>query len=97
MEKPEQLRCMDCDPRPHPTWKWPEDAPYCPHFTPEWWEKKHGYKRRWGDASVMRFPVLEILRKETDREIRYLILNAELRRPVELYFSKGTDHSWGSY
>ncbi len=85
----EQVRCMDC------TWHkaiesdWPEDAPHCAHLTPEWWEK-HGYERGWGDAAVERFPVLEILRRETDHEIEYLILNAELRRPVRIYFTKGT-------
>lgn len=38
----------------------PEDF-ICKHFQPSYWEGR-GYKRNWGDAAVMMWPRMEILR-----------------------------------
>jgi hypothetical protein len=87
--------CMDCSwhnahPIPEPT---PEDY-VCPHWTPEYWEAQ-GYQRNWGDAAVMHWPELEILRKEENGETRFVILAPRvLRRPVELY---AEGFGWGCY
>lgn len=70
-------------------WRFPEahtwrNKPYCPHFTPEWWEEQ-GYSRRWGDAAVNNFPHLEILRRETDEGCEFVVLAPDVtRRPVRI-------------
>jgi hypothetical protein len=69
---------------------------YCRHLTPEWWESQ-GWERAWGDAAVMAWPELEILRREDDEQFRYVILNGNLRRPVKIYAMKDGSDSWGSY
>jgi hypothetical protein len=69
---------------------------YCKHFTPEWWASQ-GWERGWGDAAVMAWPDLEILRREDGDSFRYLILNGKLRRPVEIYAAKDGSSSGGSY
>jgi hypothetical protein len=68
----------------------------CKHFTPEYWEAK-GYVRNWGDAAIVALPVLEILRKEDETYTKYLIIQPQLRRPVEIYVDKVNNSSWGSY
>ena len=75
---------------------WPQDAKYCPHFTPEWWVAQ-GYERYWGDAAVNDFPNLEILRKESDTRVDYIILNERTRRPITIWMNKETGDSWGGY
>lgn len=35
---------------------------FCEHWRPEHWENR-GYVRDWGDAAVMNWPHMEILRK----------------------------------
>ena len=69
---------------------------YCKHLTPEWRESQ-GWERDWGDAAVMMWPDLEILRREDGDFFRYLILNGKLRRPVEIHAAKDGSSSWGSY
>ena len=69
---------------------------YCKHLTPEWWESQ-GWHRNWGDAAVMMWPELEILRRDDGDSIRYLILNGKLRGPVEIFAAKDGSGSWGSY
>ena len=69
---------------------------YCKHFTPEWW-KAQGWKRNWGDAAVMGWPLLEILRK-ADMEKGYcefLILCPQLRRPITIRCKD--PYAWGGY
>ncbi len=82
-----------------------EDAPgfICEHWQPEHWESR-GYQRDWGDAAVMNWPQMEILRKEevTDQEMKvsFVILAPyAMRRPVIIY-AKAPDNriwAWGSY
>jgi len=68
---------------------------YCIHFTPEYWVEQ-GYERDWGDAAVMNWPHLEILRQQTGQDCRFVILAPHAqRRPVELYASD--PHAWGAY
>lgn len=68
---------------------------YCVHFTPEYWVEQ-GYERDWGDAAVMNWPRLEILRQQTGQECRFAVLAPHSqRRPVELYSSD--PHAWGVY
>lgn len=72
----------------------------CEHFRPDHWVAK-GFVRNWGDAAVMNWPHLEILRKEDGEEVQYVILcPLTTRRPVIIFAKKG-DHqggfSWGSY
>jgi hypothetical protein len=68
---------------------------YCVHFTPEYWVDQ-GYERDWGDAAVMNWPHLEILRQQTGQDCRFVILAPHAqRRPVELYASD--PHAWGAY
>ena len=61
-----------------------DSLPLCEHFTPEFWESQ-GFQRNWGDAAVMGFPILEILKKETASGTEFIILSDKLRRPVHLY------------
>lgn len=71
----------------------------CRHFRPEYWEEK-GFKRGWGDAAVMNWPYLEILRREGEGSVEYVVLSPLFtRRPVTIYAhaaKEGID-SWGSY
>lgn len=69
---------------------------HCKHLMPEWWESQ-GWQRKWGDAAVVSWPDLEILRREDGDSFRYLILNGNLRRPVEIYATKDGRESWGIY
>jgi hypothetical protein len=69
----------------------------CKHYDPEYWEAK-GWKRGWGDAAVMGLPdAIEILRREDDGRVEYLILGRKLSRPVKLWFDKESGESWGSF
>jgi hypothetical protein len=93
--------CMDCN-RPDPTEERlleleaiPEGGT-CKHFDPKFWEEK-GYKQNWGDAAVGNTPHLNILRRETENDVEYLILSCHTRRPVEIYMNKKSGYSWGSY
>lgn len=87
-----QSICLDCQmhhpeliPDPIP------DGYICEHFTPEYWVGR-GFERSWGDASVMNWPHLEILRKEVNDEVSFVILAPfSSRRPVVL------SHGWGMY
>jgi hypothetical protein len=55
---------------------------YCRHFSPVYWVRR-GYERGGGDAAVMNWPHLEILRGETPDGIEFLILAPHAtRRPV---------------
>lgn len=77
---------------------------FCEHWRPEYWEAR-GYVRGWGDAAVMNWPQMEILRKEerTDSEVhvRFVILAPyALRRPVVIFATAGLEarfHAWGAY
>lgn len=85
--------CFDC--HAHHAERVPDPIPdgyICEHFTPEYWEKQ-GYVRGWGDASVMNWPHLEILRKEVKRgDVSFVVLAPfSARRPVIL------EHGWGMY
>lgn len=72
----------------------------CEHFCPEFWMER-GFFRNWGDAAVMNWPHLEILRKDDEKEVVYVILAPFItRRPVTIYAKKGEtpgQFSWGSY
>lgn len=81
--------CMDCNVRSDQV---PEDW-ICPHLRPEHWVEK-GFVRNWGDAAVMRWPIMEILRREKDGDVDYVILSMFLRRPVTI---SGKAPSWGGY
>lgn len=69
---------------------------YCKHFQPDWWVKQ-GWVRNWGDAAVMAFPTLEILRREqtTSPKCQFLILCPALRRPVII--TCNDSKAWGSF
>lgn len=68
---------------------------YCVHFTPEHWVEQ-GYERDWGDAAVMNWPDLEILRRQTAKECLFVVLAPHSqRRPVVLHAND--PHAWGSY
>jgi hypothetical protein len=91
--------CMDCTFHHCSTVEELQTIPvggYCKHFTPEWWVEQ-GYVRYWGDAAVNAFPILEILRKETETNTKYLIIQPQLRRTVEIFVDKKTGYSWGSF
>ena len=91
--------CIDCAWHHETTLEGLQAIPlggYCRHLTPEWWESQ-GWQRNWGDAAVMAWPELEILRRDDGDSFRYLILNGKLRRPVEIYAAKDGSGSWGSY
>ena len=69
----------------------------CKHYDPEFWQAI-GWRRGWGDAAVMGLPEsIEILRREDGERVEYLILGRKLRRPVKLWFDKGSGESWGSF
>lgn len=77
---------------------------FCEHWRPEYWEAR-GYVRNWGDAAVMNWPHMEILRREhrTDQmdEISFIILAPNLlRRPLLIDAHAGPDtrlRAWGAY
>jgi len=82
--------CMDCG------LEEPATGP-CPHWLPSYW-KAQGYVRNWGDAAVMAWPRMEILRRETPDEIDYVILApGVLRIPLHIYVRWRTGTSWGMY
>jgi hypothetical protein len=94
-DAPQQCVCLDCWLHSQTGPEMAPDGTYCVHFTPEYWAER-GYKRHWGDAAVMNWPHLEILRRETDdggTEFVILAPHAS-RRPVILY---GFGHAWGAY
>jgi hypothetical protein len=69
----------------------------CPHWKPEYWEKR-GYQRNWGDACINDWPKMEVLRKETDDKVEYLVLAPTvLKHPAIYFFDKRSAVSWGSY
>lgn len=97
--------CLDCGREPYTRleeWRVPDPIPadyICPHFRPEYWEAK-GYARNWGDAAVMMWPDLEILRKGPPFHGGTAWVNASfvilapttgMRRPVIL------EYGWGSF
>lgn len=60
---------------------------YCRHFSPDYWVR-HGYERNWGDAAVMNWPLMEILRRETTDRCEFVILAPQSTRgPVILHSS----------
>lgn len=84
--------CMDC------SWHGadPGDNPdYCKHFLPAHWEAQ-GFTEYWGDASVMMWPKLTIMRRVQGDKAEYVILapDSGMRRPVMLW---GNLPSWGSF
>jgi len=104
-EAPEVI-CMDCSVERSGS---DNSAPvasgtYCEHWLPEHWEAM-GFKRNWGDASVMNWPTMEILRQEerTPRGtvVRFVILAPHaLRRPLVIEASAGPEAhltAWGIY
>jgi len=94
--------CMDCSFHGHDNeevltyLELQPDGGTCKHYDPKYWEEK-GYKQHWGDAAVGNNPHLNILRRETENDVEYLILSCHTRRPVEIYFNKASGYSWGSY
>ena len=76
----------------------------CEHWKPKYWEKK-GFVRNWGDAAVMNWPHLEVLRRENRSseldEVEFVVLAPfSLRRPLELYAKAGPSQrlmAWGAY
>lgn len=76
----------------------------CEHWMPEFWEAK-GFVRNWGDAAVMNWPDLEVLRRETRRgdliEVEFLVLAPfALRRPLKLFARSESLQgfvAWGAY
>lgn len=111
--------CIDCDwhhqhpePLPGVTCR-PNGSPghegeiemgfFCVHWRPEHWEAQ-GFKRHWGDAAVSMWPKMEILRREKDGLVEYVILAPfTLRRPLVIHASRVDEQigflpwSWGSY
>ena len=108
--------CMDCN-----FAKSPPDGPLamefglpnpvpenfiCKHFQPSYWEGR-GYKRNWGDAAVMMWPRLEILRGTfeepwgrggtLEKITRFVILAplTGMRRPVVI--ETKDERAWGSF
>lgn len=76
---------------------------FCKHWRPEFWESR-GYLRNWGDAAVMNWPHMEILRSEErsddGTQVSFVILAPyAMRRPVVIRASTpGSNlHAWGSY
>jgi hypothetical protein len=91
--------CIDCSLHHESTPKELRAIPkggYCKHLTPEYWEKK-GYQRGWGDAAVMAFPHLEILRKDGEEATEFIILNGVIRRPVQITINRKTGSTGASY
>jgi hypothetical protein len=76
----------------------------CEHWRPEFWES-HGFVRDWGDAAVMNWPQLEVLRKELREqgriEVTFIVLAPYvLRRPLKLYAHADSCAElsvWGAY
>jgi hypothetical protein len=77
---------------------------FCKHWRPEHWEAE-GYQRDWGDAAVMNWPTMEILRREVrteqGTEVRFVILAPHaLRRPLMIEATAGPETrltAWGAY
>ena len=91
----EQRICFDCRMNPNSAVMSDIHSNYCVHFTPEYWMER-GFERDWGDASVMNWPYLEILRHQTTEGCKFLVLAPHAqRRPVELYTSD--PRAWGAY
>ena len=97
-----RIDCLSCilgQDAPDEDYQLPEDAKFCRHFLPEYWQTK-GFDRGWGDAAVMNWPHLEILVRrdlgDSDEGARFIILAPySARRPVEIYTSDPYAH--GSY
>jgi hypothetical protein len=91
----EQWICLDCRLDSNGAVMSTIHPKYCAHFTPEFWMER-GFERDWGDASVMNWPHLEILRYQTSDGCTFLVLAPHAqRRPVELYSSD--PRAWGAY
>ena len=84
--------CMDCHAGdlayPKDSQGRPAPGFFCKHWTPEYWVTK-GYERGWGDASVMNWPVMEVLRlierNDSFQQVSFLILAPyALRRPLRI-------------
>lgn len=91
----QQRVCIDCQyHQPQPSLS-REHPGYCVHLTPDYWADQ-GWERNWGDAAVMAWPTLEILKRRQSDRIEYLILNGELRRPVRLYVTTSVN-GWGAF
>jgi hypothetical protein len=85
--------CLDCKLHQTSATLSSSHPEYCVHFTPEFWAEQ-GYERDWGDAAVMNWPYLEILRQQTAQDCRFVVLAPHSqRRPVELYTSD--PGAWG--
>jgi hypothetical protein len=68
---------------------------FCRHFTPEYWVRK-GFDRGWGDAAVMNWPLLEVLRRQEASRTEFVLLAPYgTRRPVVLY--SDDPRAWGAY
>lgn len=97
-----RIDCLSCvlgQDAPDDDYQLPDDARFCRHFLPEYWQSK-GFDREWGDAAVMNWPQLEILVRrdigDSDEGARFIILAPySARRPIEIYTSDPYAH--GSY
>jgi hypothetical protein len=94
MDEQERI-CLDCRWHRQQPEMSKQHAGYCVHFTPDYWEAQ-GWQRNWGDAAVMAWPTLEILRKQQGNKIEFLVLCADVRRPVRLY-TEAHVSGWGSF
>lgn len=87
--------CIDCSLHRR---REPEDVEgeYCEHFMPDYWVEQ-GYQRNWGDAAVMMWPQLEILRRSDEDGTKFLILAPAtgIRRPVIIYSED--KRAWGAF
>ena len=76
----------------------------CEHFDLTYWVDQ-GFVRNWGDAAVSNWPYMEILRRDKDGRVEYVILAPYmLRRPVTIWADRkeaadkeGEAFSWGGY
>lgn len=88
--EPKKYICLDCQFHDEDQEGDFPGGDYCQHFKPEYWEAQ-GYERRWGDAAVMNWPHLEILKRvqfeETDHpKTEFVVLAPHAaRRPVVIY------------
>jgi hypothetical protein len=87
--------CLDCAKLEPPGDLWPDDTYYCQHWRPEFWEAK-GYKRDWGEGAVMNWPKFEMLRRESEGKITYVIL-APTTLSQPLLIKTNDPQSWASY
>ena len=82
----------------------PAPGYFCTHWRPETWVAR-GYERGWGDAAVMNWPHMEVLRREevtdTGTTVIFVVLAPyALRRPLQIGAAVGPKEqlkAWGTY